>query len=203
MLYAQGMYIPRVPLWIVRKPVGSNSRTAERNTRVSGSENGFGPGLVSADISASEGSHLSSQFRLRSTEFWVFTRKQYSPVSTRARDSGFPFTTIRISVESRSLEIAADVARPCAWVFCSSEETGAELRAAKGDSPQTVWRKCSPDSAEISSRACSPKRRKKRSVGVASVFLIDTTSIAGPSASFRLSTLNHPLQREASASTCS
>jgi len=64
------MYMPFVPLWIVKKLVGRYSETACLKIFVSGSENHRGPGFVSAGANESDlsaGSHFSSQFLFKST----------------------------------------------------------------------------------------------------------------------------------------
>mmetsp|Transcript_81228 Transcript_81228/g.225691 ORF Transcript_81228/g.225691 Transcript_81228/m.225691 type:complete len:200 (-) Transcript_81228:200-799(-) len=137
MSYAQGMYMPLVPLWIVKKVVGRYSSTSCLKARVSGSLKGLGPGFVSAGSRTAPGCHSSAQLRLRSTPSG-FTRRQKSPDSTFFRDSGLPLTTIWNSLS-------------CSTRLASSE---------RPVSPQSERTRCKPDSGEMSSRECSPKRRK-------------------------------------------
>merc|ERR1719217_694385 len=154
MSYAQGMYMPRVPLWIVRKFVGSYSLTSFLKTRVSGSLNGDGPGLVSAGARSGLGCHLSSQLRLRSTPSWL-TRRQKSPCSTFDLEFGLPLTTI-----SYSLSFSVSLA----------------LSDSDGFFPHKVLTSSRPVSGEISSRACSPNKKKFLFTGwVPSAFILTTS----------------------------
>merc|ERR1719271_188659 len=161
MSYAHGMYMPRIPEWIVTNDVGCCSATSALKIWVSGSEKGCGPGFVSAGENSGEGSHFSSQFLFKSTPFSLI-RKQKSPSSTLRRLCGLPFKTTRNSVSSSTPLRYSDVSV----------------------SPHKDFKKYKPDSGEMSSRACSPNKKYILFFGVAPSFFMLAIAIVTPPASF-------------------